>query len=143
MVQTRRPLDEREEGAACMNVKGIGGVAIYAQDPAGLASWYAQHLGIESLEEKRGNGRSWDFYFRDVDDPELRRRMVWSLLRASDLQAAGARAFVVNYLVENLDEAVERLRVAGIEVEWVEEHADGRFARLADPEGNTIELWED
>lgn len=123
-------------------VKGIGGVAIYARDPAALAEWYATHLGLSSVDEP-GGARSWDFYFRDSEDPELRRRTVWTILPAPESLPPEGRIPVVNYLVENLEELVARLRAAGVEVQTVEEHADGRFARLRDPEGHRIELWED
>jgi predicted enzyme related to lactoylglutathione lyase len=38
---------------------------------------------------------------------------------------------------------VEQLRAAGIEVHPHDrEYPNGRFAELADPEGNRIQLWE-
>jgi predicted enzyme related to lactoylglutathione lyase len=38
---------------------------------------------------------------------------------------------------------VEQLRKAGVEVALDEaEYPNGKFARLHDPEGNPIELWE-
>jgi predicted enzyme related to lactoylglutathione lyase len=43
----------------------------------------------------------------------------------------------------NLDAMVAQLRAAGISVEIdPEPYQNGRFARLYDPEGNAIELWE-
>lgn len=126
-----------------MVVKGIGGVAIYAKDPSGLAAWYTKHLGIQALEERRGDGRTCDFYFRDLEDPALRRRIVWSLLRRTGAPLSRPRRFAVHYLVEDLGAAVRRLQAAGITVQEIEERADGRCARLLDPEGNAIELWED
>jgi predicted enzyme related to lactoylglutathione lyase len=45
--------------------------------------------------------------------------------------------------VRNLGAMVAQLRAAGIYVEIDEQHyRNGRFARLKDPEGNPIELWE-
>jgi predicted enzyme related to lactoylglutathione lyase len=42
-----------------------------------------------------------------------------------------------------MDAMVAQLRSAGIEVEVnAETYPIGRFARLSDPEGNPIELWE-
>jgi predicted enzyme related to lactoylglutathione lyase len=37
---------------------------------------------------------------------------------------------------------MEQLTGAGIAVEMESEDAIGRFARLVDPEGNPIQLWE-
>lgn len=50
---------------------------------------------------------------------------------------------MVNFRVHNLDAMTSQLRAAGIAVEVdPEEYPNGRFARLYDPEGNPIELWE-
>jgi predicted enzyme related to lactoylglutathione lyase len=47
--------------------------------------------------------------------------------------------------VSDLDALLARLREAGIEIitkpEW-NDPVIGRFARIHDPEGNAIELWE-
>jgi predicted enzyme related to lactoylglutathione lyase len=55
------------------------------------------------------------------------------------------RQWMINFRVEGLDELLERLRAAGIEVTTKPEWNDpgvGRFARIHDPEGTPIELWE-
>lgn len=50
---------------------------------------------------------------------------------------------MINYRVENLDQLLDQLRSAGVEVDdRVEEYEYGRFAWIMDPEGNRIELWE-
>jgi predicted enzyme related to lactoylglutathione lyase len=50
---------------------------------------------------------------------------------------------MINFRVNDLDAMVEQLKVAGIEVKVdPEEYPNGRFARLHDPEGNPVELWE-
>jgi predicted enzyme related to lactoylglutathione lyase len=52
---------------------------------------------------------------------------------------------MLNLRVEQLDELLTKLRNAGIEIttkaEWNTPET-GRFARIHDPEGNPIELWE-
>ncbi len=52
---------------------------------------------------------------------------------------------MINLRVSGLDALLESLRSAGIEIiteaEW-DDPAVGRFARIHDPEGNPIELWE-
>lgn len=52
---------------------------------------------------------------------------------------------MINFRVSDLDGLVERLRAAGVEIitkpEWNQPEV-GRFARIHDPEGNAIELWE-
>jgi glyoxylase I family protein len=55
----------------------------------------------------------------------------------------GGRQWMVNFRVANLDAMMAQLRAAGISVELdPEAYPNGRFARLYDPEGNPIELWE-
>jgi len=50
---------------------------------------------------------------------------------------------MLNFRVRDLDAMVDQLRAARIEVSVDEEiYPSGRFARLHDPEGNPIELWE-
>jgi predicted enzyme related to lactoylglutathione lyase len=50
---------------------------------------------------------------------------------------------MINLRVKDLDAMVAQLRRAGIAVEVNPENdLYGRFARLLDPEGNPIELWE-
>ena len=52
---------------------------------------------------------------------------------------------MVNFRVSALDELLVQLRAAGIDCKtdpaW-DTPETGRFARIADPEGNQIELWE-
>ena len=49
----------------------------------------------------------------------------------------------INFRVRDLDAMVAQLRGAGIDVEVEPEVCpNGRFAALADPEGNTVQLWE-
>lgn len=53
------------------------------------------------------------------------------------------KAWMVNFRVSNLDAMVAQLRAAGISIEMDQQtYPNGRFARLSDPEGNPIELWE-
>jgi predicted enzyme related to lactoylglutathione lyase len=55
------------------------------------------------------------------------------------------KAFMLNLRVSDLAQLIEQLKGAGIEVETRAEWDDpstGRFARIHDPEGNPIELWQ-
>jgi len=50
---------------------------------------------------------------------------------------------MVNFRVRDLAAMVSQLQAAGIEVKVdPEQYPNGRFARVHDPEGNAIELWE-
>jgi predicted enzyme related to lactoylglutathione lyase len=51
--------------------------------------------------------------------------------------------FMVNYRVDDLEAALQRLRQAGASVApTIEEDDYGRFAWAEDPEGNRFELWQ-
>jgi predicted enzyme related to lactoylglutathione lyase len=53
------------------------------------------------------------------------------------------RAFTFNYRVDDLDALLASLRAAGIELlKGPESHENGKFAWIADPDGNKLELWE-
>jgi predicted enzyme related to lactoylglutathione lyase len=115
-------------------VQGIGGLFFRSSDPAALAAWYETHLGVKGT-------------------PTSYEELPWS-------QAAGPTAFapfpadtdyfgrpeqgwMVNFRVRDLEAMVSQLEAAGIEVKVVPEiYPNGRFARLHDPEGNPIELWQ-
>jgi glyoxylase I family protein len=50
---------------------------------------------------------------------------------------------MINFRVRNLGAMVKQLQAAGVAVKVdPEEYPNGRFARVHDPEGNPIELWE-
>lgn len=52
-------------------------------------------------------------------------------------------AFMLNFRVENLSAALVELEAAGIKSGDVVSMDDvGKFARIHDPEGNPLELWE-
>ena len=50
---------------------------------------------------------------------------------------------MINFRVRDLDAIVRQLRAAEVDVTLdPERYPNGRFARLQDPEGNPVELWE-
>jgi catechol 2,3-dioxygenase-like lactoylglutathione lyase family enzyme len=118
-------------------VTGIGGIFFRARDPAMMAAWYREHLGIP-VEDGHA-----DFAWREDDPPERAARTVWSLFPAdTDYFGPGRPGFMINYRVASLDRMLEQLRRGGIAIAKVEDYDYGRFAWITDPEGNRIELWE-
>ena len=49
---------------------------------------------------------------------------------------------MLNFRVRDLDKMAAQLRAAGIEIKLYPPDPTGRFARVHDPEGNPIELWQ-
>jgi hypothetical protein len=63
--------------------------------------------------------------------------------RRQRTSAIPKKTWMVNFRVRDLDAMVAQLRGAGISVEIDQQrYPNGRFARLNDPEGNPIQLWE-
>ena len=114
-----------------MGVTGIGGFFFRARDPERLRDWYVEHLGVGSAP-----GGSWE----TKAGPS-----VFAPFAADTDYLAADRQWMLNLRVDDLDELSATLRAAGIEVttkpEW-EMPGVGRFARIHDPEGNPIELWQ-
>lgn len=115
-------------------VAGIGGLFFRSRNPEGLAAWYEAHLGIDRLP-----GR--------YDAPCWQQRAgstVFAPFRLdSDYFGRPDQMWMINFRVDDLDAMVEQLHADGIAV-TVDPmtYPNGRFARLVDPEGNPIELWQ-
>jgi predicted enzyme related to lactoylglutathione lyase len=111
-----------------MPVTGIGGLSFRAEDAKALVAWYKRHLGIGS----------------DDWEPSTGPTVVAPFVKSTDYFAAD-KQWMLNLQVSELDAFVEELSAAGIAVlknpEW-DTPETGRFARIHDPEGSAIELWE-
>jgi glyoxylase I family protein len=115
-------------------VSGIGGLFFRARNPGAIGEWYRDHLGIalvpSSYEEKPWWQEAGPTAFAPF--PE-----------ATDHFGDAHKTWMINFRVRNLDAMVAQLRGAGISVVVDQRlYPNGRFARLNDPEGNPIELWE-
>ncbi len=120
-------------------VIGLGGIFFKAKDPQKMYDWYGRHLGIEG---KPGVGGM--FHWRRHDDPEDATVTAWSIFPETTKYFNPSTApFMINYQVEDLDAVLEALQAEGVTIDPKrEDHEYGRFAWIADPEGNRIELWE-
>lgn len=123
-----------------MGVTGVGGVFFRADDPEGLARWYREHLGIGAGCVAEGGGAMDEWSWAAAGGPT-----VFAPFKATTDYFAADKAFMMNFRVTGLDALVARLADAGVAVERRDEWDSpetGRFARIHDPEGNAIELWE-
>jgi predicted enzyme related to lactoylglutathione lyase len=118
-------------------VVGIGGIFFRAHDPEALAARYQKNLGIQT---KDGHA---DFPWLPKDASSKSGRTVWSLFPAdTDYFGKTNPAFMINYVVPNLERMMAQLQNNGMKIEKVKDYDYGRFAWITDPEGNRIELWE-
>ncbi len=122
--------DERE---TIMAVTGIGGFFFRSEDPEGLAHWYLTHLGVGAPE---------GLYVWDQQSGPT----VFTPFPADSDYFPADKRYMLNLRVDDLAGLLASLSAAGIPVitktEWDATPEIGRFARIHDPEGNPIELWE-
>ena len=114
-----------------MSVVGIGGVFFRADDPAALQAWYEKHLGVVV----------------DFASPWLQESgptLFMPFARDTDHFPAD-KQWMINFRVTEIESLISTLRQAGVEVtvnpQW-DTPETGKFARVYDPEGTPVELWE-
>jgi glyoxylase I family protein len=121
-------------GTEMEKVTGIGGLFFRAHDPAALGKWYQQHLGV-SLTPSSYNESPWQ---QDAGPTSFT-----PFAETSNYFGDAHKVWMVNFRVRDLDRMAAQLRAAAITVEIdPKSYPIGRFARLHDPEGNPIELWQ-
>jgi len=123
-----------------MPVMGIGGVFFRAQDPDGLGAWYDRHLCVGAGHNGTGRKTEDEWFWQVEAGP-----VVFAPFKAATDYWPAEKAFMLNFRVQGLDALLASLKAAGIEIETRAEWdtpETGRFARVHDPEGNPIELWE-
>lgn len=113
-------------------VTGIGGFFFRCRDPEALARWYERHLGINPVSAGPWSQDAGPTVFSPFADD-------------SDYFAA-EKGWMLNLRVDDLDGLIASLAEAGIKAEtraeWDGAGEYGRFARIHDPEGNPLELWQ-
>ena len=115
-------------------ITGIGGLFFRAKDPAALGQWYQEHLGID-LAPGDYSQKPWS--------QEAGPTVFAPFPQDTDYFGQFERQWMINFRVRDLDAMVAQLRDANIDVSVdAETYPNGRFARLQDPEGNPIQLWE-
>jgi predicted enzyme related to lactoylglutathione lyase len=123
-----------------MPVIGMGGYFFRSKDPEKLTAWYRDHLGVGGGCGVDEDGQSNEYLWHHQGGP-----MVFSPFKHDTDYFPAEKQVMINLRVRDMDDVLAKLRAAGIEIitksEW-DEGGIGRFARIYDPEGNPIELWE-
>jgi predicted enzyme related to lactoylglutathione lyase len=110
-------------------VCGVGGVFIRADETDRLRQWYADVLGVVDPP---------DGVWHQQAGPTV----VAAFPRDSDYFPPGQQV-MLNFRVADLDAMLAQLRGAGAAVLGeADQDGVGRFAWVADPEGNRVELWQ-
>ena len=112
-------------------VLGIGGLFLRAADPAALAAWYRECLGMDADEMGVWNQATGPTVFATFESE-------------SDYFGSRAQQTMLNFRVRDLDAMLAQLRAKGADIpeEPQEMEGVGRFGWVTDPEGNRIELWQ-
>ena len=123
-----------------MGVRGIGGLFFRTGDPDAIAAWYKEHLNVGAgcVADPGAAADQWSWQAEGGP-------VVFAPFKADSDYFAADKRWMLNLRVDGLDALLDKLRDAGIAIEtraeW-DEMGIGRFARLHDPDGNPIELWE-
>lgn len=115
-------------------VTGIGGIFFRAKNPELMARWYEKHLGVSPIP-KCDDAIPW---MQEAGPTHFAPFEV-----ETDYFGSKSQNWMINFRVNDLMAIVAQLRDAGIEVVLdSDNYPNGTFARLHDPEGNPVELWQ-
>jgi catechol 2,3-dioxygenase-like lactoylglutathione lyase family enzyme len=119
-------------------VLGLGGVFVRAQDPAALAAWYREHLGLDVHDFGGSFGAILPFADHEPG------YQLWTAFPADTTTFGSAdQPQMLNFRVADLDGLLAQLRADGVTVEdEVQRSEFGAFGWCVDAEGNRVELWE-
>ena len=120
-------------GTEMEKVTGIGGFFFRAKDPKALGLWYQQHLGVSLIPTNPGQS-PWQ---QDAGPTAFA-----PFKETSSYFGDPQKVWMLNFRVRDLDKMAAQLQAAGIEIKMYPPDPTGRFARVHDPEGNPIELWQ-
>jgi predicted enzyme related to lactoylglutathione lyase len=130
------PLTRRTEAPSLAKVLGLGGVFFKSPDPAKLYRWYERWLGMSIGSEPGAS-----FWPATMPSNGF---TVWSSFdRETTYFAPSEKPFMINLVVDNLEEAIAQVAAGGAEVVGnIETYEYGKFGWFMDPDGNKVELWE-
>lgn len=117
-------------------VLGVGGVFFKSNDSAKLGEWYKEWLGIPA---DPNYGASFQ-----PDAMPAGGLTVWAPFKLdTDYFDPSPSSFMINLVVDNLDEALAQVQEGGAEVVGeIMDEPYGKFGWFIDPDGNKVELWE-
>ena len=115
-------------------VTGIGGFFFRAENTSKIANWYLDNLGIDLVPQDY-NSKGWQ--------QQAGSTVFAPFQQDTNYFGRTEQQWMINFRVNDLDAMATQLRVNGNEVEIDPEvYPNGRFAKVHDPEGNPIQLWQ-
>jgi catechol 2,3-dioxygenase-like lactoylglutathione lyase family enzyme len=118
-------------------ILGIGGVFFKSANRDQMREWYSKHLGLTD------SGHGVMLPWREHGDPQKEHVTVWTVFPASTNYFSPNQPFMVNYIVDDMDAMLDRLKEEGVKIDPKRmDESYGRFAWIYDSDGNKIELWQ-
>jgi catechol 2,3-dioxygenase-like lactoylglutathione lyase family enzyme len=131
--KSKPPVKTEQRG----RILGIGGVFFKSANRDQMREWYSKHLGLAD----KGGGAM--LPWREHDDPQKEHVTVWTIFPASTNYFPATQSFMVNYIVDDLDALLDRLKEEGVKIDAKRMNESyGHFAWIYDQDGNKIELWQ-
>lgn len=118
------------------SITGLGGFFFRAKDPEMMATWYEQNFGIDKVPS--------DYETQPWHQSEGPTVFAPFSANTTYFGEDNSKTFMLNFRVDSLEKMVAQLRANGNEVKVDPDnpYPNGLFARVYDPEGNPIQLWE-
>jgi catechol 2,3-dioxygenase-like lactoylglutathione lyase family enzyme len=131
--KSKPPVKNEQRG----RILGIGGIFFKSANRNQMREWYSKHLGI--ADKGQGAMLPW----REHDDSQQEHVTVWTVFPASTDYFPATQQFMINYIVDDLDALLDRLKQEGVKIDAKRMNESyGRFAWIYDGDGNKIELWQ-
>src|SRR5262249_28042885 len=93
-------------------ILGIGGIFFKSANREQMREWYSKHLGLAD----KGGGMM--LPWREHDDPKKEHVTVWSVFpSSSNYFDPGHAPFMINYIVDDLDALLDRLKEEGVKID--------------------------
>src|SRR5271154_898410 len=92
-------------------ILGIGGIFFKSADRDQMREWYSKHLGLTD----KGGGAM--LPWREHDDPQKEHVTVWTVFPTSTKYFPATQPFMVNYIVDDLDVLLDRLKQEGVKID--------------------------
>lgn len=135
------------------HVNGVGGAFVFSENPASLADWYQDKLGLKFEGSQEFGAFYQVFWGLNPDDPAHRLDTTFAIMRARVPMPAknpekepeemyGDQPFMLNLRVNDLEAMLVDLRQRGVEAIRREDEEYGHFAWIRDADGNRVELYQ-
>jgi catechol 2,3-dioxygenase-like lactoylglutathione lyase family enzyme len=125
--------------AAPVDARRLDHINMSVRDLEASAAFYAALFGLEVKKEGDSNGARWCI----IGAPDRFYLSLNEVVRPEGFKAEGQRINHVGYVVDDIDQTVDRIRALGLRLEFGDKTVDwprSRSAYVTDPDGVLIEI---